>query len=72
MKARDMDAVEIVDVDDEEGEEKECEDWCFVCKDGGSLMLCDYKDCPKVYHASCVEKNISIQNNEESLICSKS
>ncbi|KAL0643147.1 hypothetical protein Bca4012_041437 [Brassica carinata] len=69
MKARDMDAVEIVDVDDEEGEEKECEDWCFVCKDGGSLMLCDYKDCPKVYHASCVEKNISIQNNEESLIC---
>ncbi|KAF3561659.1 hypothetical protein DY000_02011590 [Brassica cretica] len=69
MKARDMDAVEIVDVDDEEGEEKECEDWCFVCKDGGSLMLCDYKDCPKVYHASCVEKNISIRNNEESLIC---
>ncbi|CAF2037187.1 unnamed protein product [Brassica napus] len=69
MKARDMDAVEIVDVDDEEEEEKDCEDWCFVCKDGGSLMLCDYKDCPKVYHASCVEKNISVQNNEESLIC---
>ncbi|CAH8303823.1 unnamed protein product [Eruca vesicaria subsp. sativa] len=69
MKARDMDAVEIVDVDDEEEEEKECEDWCFVCKDGGSLMLCDYKDCPKVYHASCVEKHISVRNNEESLIC---
>ncbi|CAN6970473.1 hypothetical protein IGI04_033624 [Brassica rapa subsp. trilocularis] len=69
MKARDMDAVEIVDVDDEEEEEKDCEDWCFVCKDGGSLMLCDYKDCPKVYHACCVEKNISVQNNEESLIC---
>ncbi|KAJ4878571.1 zinc ion binding [Raphanus sativus] len=69
MKARDMDAVEIVDVDNEDEEEKECEDWCFVCKDGGSLMLCDYKDCPKVYHASCVEKSISVQNNEESLIC---
>ncbi|CAN8251741.1 unnamed protein product [Cochlearia groenlandica] len=53
----------------EEEEEKECEDWCFVCKDGGSLMLCDYKDCPKVYHAHCVEKDITVRKNEESLIC---
>ncbi|ESQ31532.1 hypothetical protein EUTSA_v10003959mg [Eutrema salsugineum] len=69
--ARDMDAVEIVDVDEEEEEdeeEKECEDWCFVCKDGGSLMLCDYKDCPKVYHASCVEKEKDVMNGD-SLIC---
>ncbi|VVB17915.1 unnamed protein product [Arabis nemorensis] len=32
-------------------------------------MLCDYKDCPKVYHASCVEKEITVRGNEESLIC---
>uniref|UniRef100_A0A1J3IZA2 Uncharacterized protein n=1 Tax=Noccaea caerulescens TaxID=107243 RepID=A0A1J3IZA2_NOCCA len=51
-------------------EEKEWEDWCFVCKDGGSLLLCDYKDCPKAYHASCVgDDNTSAKKNEDSFIC---
>ncbi|XP_018454252.1 uncharacterized protein At5g08430 isoform X2 [Raphanus sativus] len=51
-------------------EEKEWEDWCFICKDGGSLMLCDYKDCPKAYHASCVENDIPAgESDDSSYIC---
>ncbi|KAG7607171.1 Zinc finger PHD-type [Arabidopsis thaliana x Arabidopsis arenosa] len=65
--ARDMNVVEILD--DEEEDEKECEDWCFICKDGGNLMLCDFKDCPKVYHESCVEKDSSASKNGDSYIC---
>ncbi|CAH8347494.1 unnamed protein product [Eruca vesicaria subsp. sativa] len=54
----------------EKEEEKEWEDWCFICKDGGSLMLCDYKDCPKAYHASCVENCInSAEESDDSYIC---
>ncbi|KAF8079852.1 hypothetical protein N665_0996s0009 [Sinapis alba] len=53
-----------------EEEEKEWEDWCFICKDGGSLMLCDYKDCPKAYHTSCVENyNNSAEESDDSYIC---
>jgi hypothetical protein len=34
--------------------ELESEDHCFICGDGGSLMLCDAPGCPKVYHAPCI------------------
>ncbi|XP_055518087.1 histone-lysine N-methyltransferase NSD3 isoform X2 [Leucoraja erinacea] len=30
------------------------EDYCFRCCDGGELVMCDKKDCPKAYHLSCL------------------
>ncbi|GMH06522.1 hypothetical protein Nepgr_008362 [Nepenthes gracilis] len=36
---------------------KEEEDVCFICFDGGTLVLCDRRDCPKVYHPACVKRD---------------
>ncbi|KAL4305764.1 hypothetical protein AHAS_Ahas16G0110900 [Arachis hypogaea] len=33
---------------------KESEDWCFECKDGGEVIVCDRRNCVKVYHSYCV------------------
>jgi hypothetical protein len=30
------------------------EDSCFQCGDGGELVMCDKKDCPKAYHLLCL------------------
>ena len=27
---------------------------CFGCSDGGSLVMCDHKGCPRAYHAECI------------------
>ncbi|CAB4267576.1 unnamed protein product [Prunus armeniaca] len=52
-------------------EEREAEDWCFICKDGGDLMLCDYKDCVKVYHPGCVGKKKSFIDTGKRWTCRK-
>uniref|UniRef100_UPI00398E5B1C histone-lysine N-methyltransferase NSD3 isoform X3 n=1 Tax=Pristiophorus japonicus TaxID=55135 RepID=UPI00398E5B1C len=30
------------------------EDYCYRCCDGGELVMCDKKECPKAYHLSCL------------------
>ncbi|GMI88752.1 hypothetical protein HRI_002544500 [Hibiscus trionum] len=49
--------------------EVEAEDWCFVCKDGGKLLLCDHKGCGKVYHPTCVGKRNSVLKSEGHWTC---
>ena len=34
------------------------EDDCFVCGDGGELLLCDNKGCSKAYHLACIGRKI--------------
>ncbi|KAM7263523.1 hypothetical protein ACFE04_001206 [Oxalis oulophora] len=36
---------------------KEDEDVCFICFDGGSLVLCDHRGCPKAYHPACIKRD---------------
>ncbi|XP_051146402.1 zinc finger CCCH domain-containing protein 19-like [Andrographis paniculata] len=33
------------------------DDVCFICFDGGELVLCDRRGCPKAYHPSCVDRD---------------
>ncbi|KAK1262314.1 Zinc finger CCCH domain-containing protein 44 [Acorus gramineus] len=36
---------------------KEGEEVCFICLDGGNLVVCDHRNCEKVYHPSCVDRD---------------
>ncbi len=38
---------------------KSTENSCFVCDDGGALVVCDFASCPKVYHLACLQYNTS-------------
>ncbi|XP_011625190.1 zinc finger CCCH domain-containing protein 19 [Amborella trichopoda] len=36
---------------------KDEEDVCFICFDGGELVLCDRRFCPKAYHPTCINRD---------------
>uniref|UniRef100_A0A0D9XFY3 Zinc finger CCCH domain-containing protein 19 n=1 Tax=Leersia perrieri TaxID=77586 RepID=A0A0D9XFY3_9ORYZ len=36
---------------------KDDEEVCFICFDGGDLVVCDRRGCPKAYHPSCVNRD---------------
>uniref|UniRef100_R7WC09 Zinc finger CCCH domain-containing protein 44 n=1 Tax=Aegilops tauschii TaxID=37682 RepID=R7WC09_AEGTA len=40
-------------------EEEEDEVVCFICFDGGDLVVCDRRGCPKVYHPACIKRDES-------------
>ncbi|OIW17195.1 hypothetical protein TanjilG_06773 [Lupinus angustifolius] len=39
---------------------QEPEDWCFECKDGGNVVVCDHGNCGKVYHPHCIDQDESL------------
>lgn len=45
------------------------EEWCFVCKDGGDLIICDHKDCLKSYHPECTQLDKSSSKSKRRFIC---
>ncbi|GAB1301758.1 Histone-lysine N-methyltransferase NSD3 [Apodemus speciosus] len=40
------------------------EDFCFQCGDGGELVMCDKKACPKAYHLLCLNLTQPPYGNE--------
>ncbi|KAL8512405.1 hypothetical protein ACS0TY_018768 [Phlomoides rotata] len=47
------------------------ENCCFVCKDGGDLLICDYKECLKCFHPCCVGKDDSFLESDDRWVCDR-
>ncbi|KAH0701651.1 hypothetical protein KY285_015929 [Solanum tuberosum] len=50
-------------------EEDEEEDVCFICFDGGSLVLCDRRGCPKAYHPACIKRDEEFFSSNAKWFC---
>ena len=37
---------------------KTWEDLCFRCYEDGQVLMCDWKNCPKVYHLACLGREV--------------
>ncbi|XP_015889668.3 zinc finger CCCH domain-containing protein 44 isoform X1 [Ziziphus jujuba] len=48
---------------------KDEEDVCFICFDGGSLVLCDRRGCPKAYHPACIKRDESFFRSKAKWNC---
>ena len=42
----------------EDVEEDTHDDECFLCDDGGDLLLCEHKNCPRAYHLQCINRKV--------------
>lgn len=45
------------------------EDVCFICFDGGNLVLCDRRGCPKAYHPACIKRDESFFRSKAKWNC---
>ncbi|KAL5565228.1 hypothetical protein UlMin_028392, partial [Ulmus minor] len=42
---------------------------CFICQDGGTLVICDYKNCVKAYHPACLGKDSAMEESKTRWSC---
>ncbi|XP_071684659.1 zinc finger CCCH domain-containing protein 19 isoform X3 [Lolium perenne] len=45
------------------------EEFCFVCKDGGEVRVCGFKNCLKAYHPRCVGKEDDFLSSNDQFTC---
>ncbi|KAG6525318.1 hypothetical protein ZIOFF_015273 [Zingiber officinale] len=53
-------------------EEDLAEGYCFICKDGGNLRVCDFRNCLKAYHPDCLDKDPIFLESDECWTCVES